>query len=84
MIEQRIRETLLGFCVMCLGLSCAIAAQDECEIADITWTLGPNLPEFRKGGCLTAMDGKIISVFGMRQPWGEMATMYTYDPQKAQ
>ena len=26
------------------------------------------------------MDGKLISVFGMRQPWGEMATMYVYDP----
>ncbi|NIA14774.1 MAG: hypothetical protein GWP08_11920 [Nitrospiraceae bacterium] len=50
------------------------------EIVDIEWKLGPNLPEFRKGGCATAMDGKVISVFGMRQPWGEMATMYVYDP----
>ncbi|MFH1737903.1 MAG: hypothetical protein ABIH23_02760 [bacterium] len=50
------------------------------EIKDITWTLGPNLPEFRKGGCATALGGKVISVFGMRQPWGEMDTMYVFDP----
>ena len=50
------------------------------EIKDITWTLGPNMPEFRKGGCGAALDGKVISVFGMRQPWGEMDTMYIYDP----
>lgn len=53
----------------------------SCEIRDITWTLGPNIPEFRKGGCATALGGKIISVFGMRQPWGEMDTMYVYDPE---
>ncbi|MFV2065874.1 MAG: Kelch repeat-containing protein [Pirellulales bacterium] len=58
-----------------------IKAQDiPYEITDITWQLGPNLPEFRKGGCATVLDGKVISVFGMRQPWGEMATMYVYDP----
>jgi N-acetylneuraminic acid mutarotase len=50
------------------------------DIADITWEIGPNLPEFRKGGCATALDNKVISVFGMRQPWGEMDTMYVYDP----
>ena len=26
------------------------------------------------------LNGKVISVFGMRQPWGEMATMYVFDP----
>jgi N-acetylneuraminic acid mutarotase len=50
------------------------------EIKDIHWKIGPNIPEFRKGGCATALGGKIISVFGMRQPWGEMETMYIYDP----
>ena len=50
-----------------------------CDIADITWQLGPNMPEFRKGGCATVLDGKVISVFGMRQPWGEMSTMYLFD-----
>ena len=50
------------------------------EIKDIQWRIGPNIPEFRKGGCATALGGKIISVFGMRQPWGEMETMYIYDP----
>lgn len=48
-------------------------------IQDIQWRIGPNLPEFRKGGCATALGGKLISVFGMRQPWGEMATAYVYD-----
>ena len=50
------------------------------EIKDIQWKIGPNIPEFRKGGCATDLGGKIISVFGMRQPWGEMETMYIYDP----
>ena len=58
-----------------------IADAEQCKVADITWTLGPNLPEFRKGGCATVLDGRLISVFGMRQPWGEMATMYVFDPQ---
>jgi len=53
----------------------------SCEIADIAWTLGPNLPEFRKGGCAAELGGNVISVFGMRQPWGEMDTMYVYDPE---
>jgi N-acetylneuraminic acid mutarotase len=63
-------------------LWCGAAAGEEhrFEIADIAWTLGPNLPEFRKGGSATVLDGKVISVFGMRQPWGEMPTMYVYDP----
>lgn len=66
---------------MLLGIVGAmVAANAGAEIADITWTLGPNLPEFRKGGCGAALGGKVVSVFGMRQPWGEMATMYVYDP----
>ena len=48
-------------------------------IKDIKWKIGANLPEFRKGGCATMMNGKVISVFGMREPWGEMSTMYIYD-----
>ena len=28
------------------------------EIKDIQWKIGPNIPEFRKGGCATALDGK--------------------------
>jgi N-acetylneuraminic acid mutarotase len=49
-------------------------------IADIEWRLGPNLPEFRKGGCCAPLRGRVISAFGMRYPWGEMDTMYVYDP----
>ncbi|MCP4640504.1 MAG: hypothetical protein GY851_08730 [bacterium] len=56
------------------------APADAPAIRDITWRIGPNLPELRKGGCATTLDGKVISVFGMRQPWGEMDTMYVYDP----
>lgn len=52
------------------------------EIADITWKIGPNCPEFRKGGCLTISRGQLISAFGMRQPWGEMNTSYGYDPKR--
>lgn len=69
-------------CLLLIATISSVALGDDgqSEIADITWTLGPNLPEFRKGGSATILDGKVISVFGMRQPWGEMATMYVYDP----
>jgi len=50
------------------------------EITDITWELGPNLPEHRKGGCAASLAGKVVSAFGMRYPWGEMATTYVFDP----
>jgi len=66
--------------LLCCAVSIAWAADPPCEIADITWTLGAIHPELRKGGCLTIKNGKILSVFGMRYPWGEMATMYIYDP----
>ncbi len=68
--------------VLCLIAGIAAGADDapDAGITDITWTLGPNLPEFRKGGCAAALDGKVVSVFGMRYPWGEMDTMYVYDP----
>ncbi len=68
----------LAVAVLCAGV--ARCDDDRCEIADVTWELGPNLPEFRKGGCATALDGKVLSVFGMRHPWRETATMYVYDP----
>jgi len=58
----------------------AAAGAHAAEIADVQWRLGPNLPEHRKGGCLAALNGKVVSVFGMRYPWGEMETMYVYDP----
>lgn len=63
-----------------LSASPSAAAGEHGEIVDISWSLGTNLPEFRKGGCATALQGQVVSVFGMRQPWGEMATMYVYDP----
>lgn len=62
-----------------LAVICATTA--FAQIKDIQWRIGPNIPEFRKGGCAAALDGKVVSVFGMRQPWGEMATMYVYDPE---
>ncbi len=81
------RKLLPIICLMAtasLSTGAALADEDPCEIADITWELGPNLPEFRKGGCATALGGKIVSVFGMRQPWGEMATMYLFDTKARQ
>ncbi|NOX53428.1 MAG: hypothetical protein GXP27_03120 [Planctomycetes bacterium] len=95
MLDFEVRGRSIRSIYWCLVISggwCLVAAQSpaaelagpqtpRCEIVDITWELGPNLPEFRKGGCATVLDGKVVSVFGMRQPWGEMATMYLYDPQ---
>ena len=78
MVSARIMRIVLAGILLSAANS---AFAEEMKIKDITWQLGPNLPEFRKGGCSGALDGKVISVFGMRQPWGEMATMYVYDPQ---
>ena len=74
---------LLPMLGLFFGLSGGVlqAQSSSVEISDITWQLGPNCPEFRKGGCLTILEGKLISAFGMRQPWGEMATVYSYDPE---
>ena len=71
-----IRVALTAVIVTCI----VTAVPTQNGIQDITWTLGPNLPEYRKGGCGVALGGKVISVFGMRQPWGEMNTMYVFDP----
>jgi len=76
-----IRLIAWGVFLLHHGMAGLCAESLRCEIADITWELGPNLPEFRKGGCATVLAGKVVSVFGMRQPWGEMASMYVYDPQ---
>ena len=65
--------------MLCLTMMVSVGAS-AAEIKDIHWRIGPNLPEYRKGGCAAALGGKVISVFGMRQPWGEMDTMYVYDP----
>ena len=65
-----------------LALIISIVNTSNSGIRDIHWTIGPNMPEFRKAGCATVFDGKVISVFGMRQPWGEMETMYIYDPKQ--
>ncbi len=59
-----------------------ICDDSAAAIVDIRWRLAPELPELRKGGCATVLDGRIISAFGMRQPWGEMETVYVFDPQK--
>lgn len=60
----------------------AICEEPARAIVDIRWSLGPEMPELRKGGCATVLDGKIISAFGMRFPWGEMETVYVFDPRK--
>ena len=69
-----------GLVGMVLSAAVAQADPEPAGIADIAWRLGPNIPEFRKGGCATVLAGRVVSVFGMRQPWGEMATMYVFDP----
>lgn len=80
-IDKRIQMKRIAVSVAIIIIAIANISPAEIEIKDIKWKLGPNLPEFRKGGCATVLGGKVISVFGMRQPWGEMATMYIYDPQ---
>ena len=52
------------------------------QIKDIDWEIWLNLPEFRKGGCFGIIGKKLVSVFGMRFPWGEMASMYVFNPEE--
>jgi len=59
----------------------AVGDDSAVGIVDIRWRLGPEMPELRKGGCATVLNETIISAFGMRQPWGEMETVYVFNPQ---
>lgn len=74
-------RTMKALTLAVLAAAMVFSGVAGAQIKDITWRIGPNLPEFRKGGCATVLNGKVVSVFGMRQPWGEMDTMYIYDPQ---
>ncbi|MBN1346631.1 MAG: hypothetical protein JXQ73_28330 [Phycisphaerae bacterium] len=56
------------------------ASANECEIADVTWTLGPEFPALRKGGAVGALNGKVISAGGMQQPWCESAETWACMP----
>ena len=40
-----------------LAVICATTA--FAQIKDIQWRIGPNIPEFRKGGCAAALGGKV-------------------------
>ena len=41
-----------GMALVCLAL---LTAANGGGIKDIEWTVGPNLPELRKGGCATVL-----------------------------
>jgi hypothetical protein len=56
------------------------ATSTECEITDITWTLGPEFPALRKGGAVGALHDKVISAGGMQQPWCESPETWAYAP----
>ena len=71
-----------GFLLVVHRPHSAVCDESAGAIVDIRWKLGPEMPELRKGGCATVLNGKIISAFGMRQPWGEMETVYVFDPRK--
>ena len=71
-----------GFLLAVCWPHSAICDDSAAAIVDIRWRLAPEMPELRKGGCATVLNGKLISAFGMRQPWGEMETVYVFDPQK--
>lgn len=75
-----LHRCIVASLIVLSSFAAACGEEPAPAIADITWELGPNLPEFRKGGCATMLGDRLVSVFGMRQPWGEMATMYVYDP----
>jgi N-acetylneuraminic acid mutarotase len=75
---------MIRTCAFFLLVSCspqtAFGEGPAGAIQDIRWSLGPEMPELRKGGCATVLNGQVISAFGMRYPWGEMETVYVFDP----
>ncbi|HWP40056.1 MAG TPA: kelch repeat-containing protein, partial [Tepidisphaeraceae bacterium] len=50
------------------------------DIADITWTLGPDHPTYRKGGALGFVGGMVVSAAGVEYPWAESSETYGYAP----
>lgn len=47
----------------------------------ITWSLGPPMPQYRKGGIAGVVDGHVIYAGGMQNPWREPDDVLAYDPQ---
>lgn len=79
------RRTVLALGGAALGrlmlpVALRAGAAGDLEIADITWTLGPDFPELRKGGSLGTLEGRVIAAGGMQHPWRESPTTFAYTP----
>ncbi len=46
----------------------------------LTWSLGPAMPQYRKGGVLGTVSGKVIYAGGMQNPWREPEESLAFDP----
>lgn len=46
----------------------------------IAWSLGPPMPQYRKGGVLGVVDGYVVYAGGMQHPWREPEESLVYDP----
>lgn len=58
----------------------AIDQVEPFGISDITWTLGPDHPTYRKGGAAGVLSGMVISAGGCEFPWAEAATVFAWTP----
>ena len=57
-----------------------MSAQADAPLA-ITWSIGPPMPQYRKGGVAGAVDGHVIYAGGMQNPWCEPDDVLAYDPE---
>jgi len=67
------------FIALALGMV-AVSAHAETPIR-ISWSLGPLMPQYRKGGVAGGVGGYVIYAGGMQDPWREPDDVLAYDPE---
>ena len=60
----------VAFILMWVGTWTTLTSAQANTIADITWTLGPDHPTYRKGGATGIVDGMLVSAGGVEFPIG--------------
>lgn len=67
------------FIALALGVV-AVNAHAEGPIK-VSWSLGPAMPQYRKGGVAGVVGGHVIYAGGMQAPWREPDDVLAYDPE---
>jgi len=74
---QLVSQTLLRApALVLLAVLAFRGAAAGAKIQDITWSLGPDLPHYRKAAVTAVIEGQVISACGMEHPWAESAETF--------